>query len=198
MSENAKATRTKVSKAHKAIQPFVAIHREWKGRKVTLVEAGPEWVHVQYHDDTATVAIATLDGGAWNMSDQPRYGGPGVVHRAVDGHAVVMLSRFMGQDMGVEIIIPAGAIDAAAVAIAVDALLERTAAGKRKAIKTLEQCGAYAGIAMALAEACVKARRDGEDAISAGDAAMEAGRVPTAGEVRSINRRIAAAAGTAA
>lgn len=148
-----KTTRTKVSKSSKGIKDLLACFPQWKGRKVTVIEAGPEWVHVQYIDDQTNAVLVDLSDGHANFQQGPRYGGPSVVHRAVDDHALVMLSRFMGEDMGVEIAIPAGAIGADVLTVAVDALL----AGDRRAVAgVLAECGVYAGIATAIVEARAK------------------------------------------
>ena len=106
-----KTTRTKVSKSSKGIKDLLSCFPQWKGRKVTVIEAGPEWVHVQYIDDKTNAVLVDLVDGQAAWQPEPRYGGPAVAHRAVYGHALVLLSRFMGEDMGVKIVIPAGSID---------------------------------------------------------------------------------------
>lgn len=157
-------TRTPVSKSSKAIKAVVAAcFPTWTGRKVTVIEAGPEWAHVHYLGDQTQATRVYLDSGIANALPGPTIGGPSVVYRAEDGRAVVLLSRFMGSDMGVEIVVPVGAIDPAAVMVATDALLEGNG---RLAVATLEQCGVYAGIAMALVEARARGLKRGEGGAS--------------------------------
>lgn len=152
MSNN--AIRTKVSKSHRAVKALLNVtFPTWTGRKVVVIEAGSEWTHTQYVDDLTRAMVVDLATCTAVEARRPTYGGAPVVHRALAGCAVVMLSRFMGQDMGIEIIVPMGALAADALTVATDAALE----GKRgPAASVCAECGDYAGIAHALVEARVK------------------------------------------
>jgi len=156
-----KTTRTQVSKTSKGIKALLGCFREWTGRRVTVIEAGPEWVRAHYVGDIMNVVVVDLISGKVAGCEHPRYGGPAVMRRTASGSAFVILSRFMGQDMGIEIVIPAGSIDPVAVAVATDAALS---GDKRKAAAALDQCGPYAGIAAALVEARAEDLRKGEAA----------------------------------
>lgn len=145
----------KSSKAIKAV--IAACFSQWKGRTVHVVEVDEQWQHAVFHDDQTTVVYQDL-GSDHPLSvaqmRRPSFGETPPVHRAVPGHAVFIHDRFMGSDLGIEIVIPAGMIDRAALEIAVDAMLQ---GDKRTATKVLAECGVYSGIAMALAEARAKA-----------------------------------------
>lgn len=165
-----KTTRTQVSKASKAIKAMIAAaFPEWRGRKVAVIEAAEGWEHTVFVDDQTDVAYYVLDEGRVAHQPRPRYTGGALTHKPQVGCVLMILSRFMGQDMGVEIIIPAGedyrgAIDRAAVDVAVDALL---GGDKRRAAKVLDEtCGLSAGIAMALAEARAKRLGKAEQAVA--------------------------------
>ena len=165
-----KTTRTKVSKSNAAIKAIIAAtFPTWKGRKVTVIEADMMWMHTMYVGDQTSAYEVHLDDMTVHLIPRPGYlDGPRVLAPHA-GCALVLHSYFQGQDMGVEIVVPAGdeyhdSVDPAAVAVAVDALL---ASDKRGAARALECCRAGAGIAMALAEARAKDLRKGEDAVLA-------------------------------
>lgn len=147
--------RTRVSKSHPAVKALITkTFPNWKGRKVTVIEASPDWEHYQYHDDLTKVFRVYFDDGTVYAADRPSFnsGFPkGVSHRVIDGAAVVMLSNFMGEDMGVEIIIPAA--DADTMTVALDAAI----AGNKSAMrKVLHAEGMTAGILTAVVEAKAK------------------------------------------
>ena len=145
----------------------------WGGRRVLVIEASPEWEHVAGRNEEITVWQVDL-AETWPRSResfttpaQPAPRGNPIPSRILQGCALFIHSRLIGdryprwsgEDLGVEIVIPAGAIDPVVVAIAVDAMLE---GDKRAAWAVLAQCGLYAGIALALVEAKVKTLRKGE------------------------------------
>lgn len=157
------ARRTKVSKSHPAIKAIIAAtFPTWTGRKVTVIEASEGWGHTQCIDDQTSVMHLDLATGAVGRAERPTYGGPSVVHRAHFGIAVVMLSRFMGQDMGVEIIVDATqGLDDAELAVGLDAV----EMGAKPADYAARLCGARAtGIIAALLAAGTKARSSGKAA----------------------------------
>lgn len=156
-------TRTKVSKSSPAIKAVIAsCFSQWTGRIVHVVEADETWQHAVFHDDQTTVVYQDLESPhPLSVAQMPRpsFGAVPPVHRAMPGYAIFIHDRFQGADLGVEIVIPAGAIDPAVLEVSVDALLQ---GNKRLAASTLKACGVYAGIAMALADARAKSLRKGE------------------------------------
>jgi hypothetical protein len=168
-----KTKRTQVSKANPGIKAILSrtVGAEWTGRKVTVLEVAPEWTHTQYVDDNTVAFAVCLDDMSAARIPGPVYGSSveTVPHSAHEGVAIVLWMRGHYGGNTVEIIIPAGedyhgAIDAAALAVLVDAMIDG-----RKTRKALEDLVALTsahvgmrGIATALAAARVKELRKGE------------------------------------
>lgn len=188
--------RTQVSKSHPAVKALVdAAFGAWEystkpglgwlGRTVVVLEADEGWSHTVYADDMTYAAYVRLDADGDVVStqafDRPRaYSGTGSVQynlcrrRDVDGTTsefgggvLVLWSRFMSKDMGVELVVPAEgrrSFDQDALAVAVDVVLAGTVPGakrNRKALaakvgEALVSCGKMAGLASAVVEARAK------------------------------------------
>ena len=179
--------RTEVSKANPAIKKILAITigATWKGRRVLVIEAPRGWSHTDYIDDTTKAWYVNLDKLTAQPTTRPKYGGPAVELVVPEGsyEALVIWQRFQGQDMGVEIVIPIGAIEPGCVTVATDALLS---GDKRAAAQSANECGATAGLALAIAEAREKSLSKGEEIVRTGEK-------PSAARARQLDREIAAA-----
>lgn len=154
-------TTTQVSKSNPTIKKILAatVGASWRGRTVSILEVPPGWEQIQYIDDQMHawyLNLATLPSARPYVRATPRptYGGPNIHHKRPEGNEVfVQRERFLGKDLGVEIAIPDDAINSAALSVATDALIQKD---KKAATAVLAQCGAFAGLAMAIAEANVK------------------------------------------
>jgi hypothetical protein len=164
------ANSTEVSKSNPTIKKILAatVGPAWRGRRVTIVEAPYGWEHTQYIDDQMHgwyLNLATLPAirPYARQTPRPTYGGPNLVHKRPEGDDVfVIRERFLGKDLGVEIVIPDHVIDhSSALSVATDALLEKN---KKSAVATLARFGVFAGVAMAIAEAHAKTLTKGERA----------------------------------
>lgn len=150
--------RPQVSKSNTTIKKILArtVGASWKGRKVVVLEAARGWYHTQYIDDQVHIWHLNLASMSARPAEKPRYGGPSLTFTIGDrGEALVIHERFMGKDVGVEIVVLADDIDANTVQVATDSLLEHN---KSRATQACDQCGVTSGICMALAEAHADSR----------------------------------------
>ncbi len=155
-------TRTQVSKAHPAIKAILAVtFPNWTGRKVIVIQTGEGWEHTQYVDDSTSAVYVNLETMQTCMAARPGYTSGPVTHKPTTATALVMLSRFMGQDMGVEIVIQDRGID---MTVATDAALAgqgskrvRACVDAALADDTLHNSAAmHGGILSAVVEATAK------------------------------------------
>lgn len=179
--------RTEVSKSNAAVKRVLAatIGSAWKGRRVVVIEAQPKWSHTDYIDDHTKAWYVNLDKMTASPTRRPTYGGPAVELVVPEGsyEALVIWQRFQGSDMGVEIVVPQGAIDPGVVATATDALL---AGDKKAAARVTAESGAVAGLALAIAEARAKSLAKGEELVRTGEQ-------PSGARKRQLDREIAEA-----
>lgn len=178
---------TKVSKTNPAIKKILeaVLGSEAPGSSIVVREVPSTWEHTEYIDDKTKawyVNLTTLFGSGQvrvYVPEDPRYGGPNIVHPAPQVHEALVHLRRLGK-RGVEIIVHEDAIDSAAVAVATDAVL---AGNKKAALQAAGSCGKTAGICLALAEANAKALSKGERGTTG----------KTKGRAAQLDREIAAA-----
>lgn len=172
----------------------------WTGRTVVVLEADDQWSHTVFADDRTYSCYVRLDhdGGVVSAQafDRPRaLSGTGSATYSVDrrtthvdatttvtdplgGGVLVLWSRFMGKDMGVELVVPADgrrSFDQDALAVAVDVVLANALPGAKKSTKALAKqvadvlvsCGKMAGLASAVVEARAKLLRIKQETASA-------------------------------
>lgn len=159
----------KISKSNAAIKAIIAatVGADWTGRKITIVEVSSNWTHTRYVDDMTTawyVCLQSVTGEpvCAQRIEGARYGGAPVVVHAPDGigvSAIVIYHRGFAQH-DLEIYVPADAIDAQVLEVAIDAGLAHDKRGYHLALEGVSD--AYRGIATALAEAECKSRAKAE------------------------------------
>lgn len=105
---NASVIRTKVSKAATVIKAIIlATLAGWTGRRVEILECGPDFTHTVYNDDTDTIYAYDLTTGAFTHIARPAYGAPAIVLTPTASTAYVIHACYGGKDLGVEILVPA-------------------------------------------------------------------------------------------
>ena len=186
-------TRTEVSKSDPGIKKILAATveaggRKWSGRRVVVIATrAPDWSHTDYLDDQPHGWYLHLKSMSAVPTQRPTYGSARWSTRPSNDHALVIHQRFMGKDTGVEIIIPESRLDPSAISVAVDAIIQGGAAGKKTAKKALADLGDTAGVAMAVAEARAKTLNKAE--------AVRGGAEQTPRSKRQLEREIGAILG---
>lgn len=153
---------TLVSKTDPTIKKILAatVGSAFKGRKIRVDEADSRFSYDIYLEmGSPTIAfIASANGSFGREVQRPSMNRPTMTvgyDQFRDGACLVVYHR--GHSESVTIYVPE--LDSSTMSVAVDALLENR---KREAVATLAQFGAYAGIAMAVAEARSKGLVKGE------------------------------------
>lgn len=139
----ASLTRHEVSRSHPAIkrvlEQTVLTRWAWKGRKIVVLEVGPDWYHHQYIDDQDWFWTFNLETGAVKPATRPTYGGPVLKHTVRPSEVLVKHGSFMGEDSGVEIIVAADPDRAAALLAVQDAVLGKEPRATRIALGAFGQ-----------------------------------------------------------
>lgn len=150
---------TKVSKANPTIKRILAatVGDQFKGNKISVDEVSPKFSYDIYLEmGSPTVAYITSAGSDWRGAREvprPSMSRPKVtVEYDQFSGGSCLVTHHRGSSGSVTIYVPE--LDSAVLSVATDALLE---GNKSSAVATLGQLGAYSGIAMAIAEAHVKA-----------------------------------------